>query len=232
MYEAPQVAARLPRVSPRRLLDRLRARFGDTSVIRSPALGPPPPITRQHYGYFGKGVQPPADALWLYLRSSPSRRVEWEEDLVAGALRDELCLHRARPLAGWSDGRRVTGISDPAFPFGQWFPEPSPQVYRRRVAAIASAYGFRVSSLRFIHGLQYAPMLVVEARDRKRFALDAPAILARLDPFGNGQITFEGFLLEARDADGPFLRVFNAHRGVVMGSQWAWDEHYLPYDHG
>ena len=75
-------------------------------------------------------------------------------------------------------------------------------------------------------------MLVVEARDRKRFALDAPAILARLDPFGNGQITFEGFFLEARDADGPFLRVFNAHRGVVMGSQWAWDEHYLPYDHG
>src|SRR5207302_455702 len=118
---APLVRALVPRVSPRSLLVRLPARFGYTSIIRSAALGPPPPITRQHYGYFGKGVQPPADALWIYLRSSPSRRIEWEEDLFAGALRDELCLHRARPLAGWSDGRRVTGISDPALPFGQRF---------------------------------------------------------------------------------------------------------------
>ena len=36
-----------------------------------------------------------------------------------------------------------------------------------------------------------------------------------------GAITFEGFFFEARDDDGPFVRVINAYRGVIMGGVWS-----------
>jgi hypothetical protein len=232
MHEAPQVAPNLPRLSAHALLRRLREGFGDTSLIRAAELGAPPPITRQHEGWFGRGVHPPANALWLYLRAAPSPRGAWAEVVFAGALRDELCLHRSQPLVGWSDGRVRGGLSDAENPFGQHFPEPSESTYRRRVDAIAHSYGFRVASLDYLRGFQRAPMIVVETTDRKAFARDAAQIVARLDPYASGAVTFEAFFLEARDADGSFLRVFNAHRGVVMGGQWAWDERYLPYAHG
>ena len=38
--------------------------------------------------------------------------------------------------------------------------------------------------------------------------------------------------LEARDANGAFVRVDNVSRGQPSGSQWAWDLCDLPYAHG
>jgi len=83
---------------------------------------------------------------------------------------------------------------------------------------------------------QLAPLLVVEtSRDRKLFVGDIPAIASLLDPIvtgaGQNASTFEGFMLEARDANGPFVRVNNVHRGEAAGGQWSWDRCVYPYEH-
>jgi hypothetical protein len=72
-------------------------------------------------------------------------------------------------------------------------------------------------------------------RDRKSFVADVPAIMRLLDPVASGggstAVTFEGFLLEARDGDGPFVRVENLYRGQVEGGQWSWNRCVYPYAH-
>ena len=59
--------------------------------------------------------------------------------------------------------------------------------------------------------------------------------MARLDPFTTGgrdtALTFEGFLLEARDVNGSFVRVENVNRGEAEGGQWSWDPCVYPYGH-
>src|SRR5205823_6168652 len=119
----------------------------------------------------------------------------------------------------------------------QRFPNPAPGVFRKRVSLVGRRYGFRVVSLRLLHPRQVAPLLVVETRrERKSFVSDVPAIMALLDPTaGAGHqtaITFEGFLFEARDARGPFVRVENVYRGEVEGGQWSWNPCVYPYAHG
>ncbi len=44
-------------------------------------------------------------------------------------------------------------------------------------------------------------------------------------------VTFEGFMFEARDRNGPFIRLDNAYRGETMGGEWAWDRCWYPYAH-
>jgi hypothetical protein len=60
-------------------------------------------------------------------------------------------------------------------------------------------------------------------------------IMALLDPVASAQVrsaaTFEGSLLEARDAKGPFVGVRNTYRGEVMGGQWSWSPCWYPYEH-
>ncbi|MEK6274056.1 MAG: hypothetical protein AABM30_01805 [Actinomycetota bacterium] len=97
-------------------------------------------------------------------------------------------------------------------------------------------YGFRPTSVRFLRPRELAPIVVVETdRDRKKFVADVAAIVNLLDPRSSsghkGAITFEGFFFEARDTDGPFVRVSNVYRGEVAGSQWSWDRCAYPYQH-
>lgn len=239
MRAAPSIVPKPhhPETPPAEIVRRLLGRLGDRRYIRDIALGRPPATTlRRLHGY---GTPLPADGLWAYI-DAPSTRTaaggrptpqqtatrmvgEWEANLVAGALRDDFCAAGGVPLVGWSIGGLVTAVSNKVFALEQHFPNPSPQSFRRAVAAIGRPYGFRVVSLRLLRPRQLAPFLVVEtSRDRKAFVKGIPEIMARLDPFTTGgrdtALTFEGFLLEARDANGPFVRVENVNRGEAEGA--------------
>jgi hypothetical protein len=239
-------------IAPAEIVRRLLARLGDRRFIRRVEIGPPPPITLQHLRAYYAGARAPSDALWAYisapaasatLRQKPTAEqvgaqmiAQWEAGMVAGALRDDFCAAGGRPLVGSTTGLGGIRVSDRSFAFNQRFPNPSPPAFRRRVDLVGRRYGFRVVSLRLLRPRQLAPLLVVEtSRDRKAFVADVPAIMSLLDPStGAGReiaITFEGFLLEARDAKGPFVRVENVQRGEVEGGQWSWNRCVYPYPH-
>jgi len=236
---------------PAEIARRLLARFGDRSFIRRIEFGRPPP-RRQIRGFF-RANGPPGDALWAYIsaplsvpfaaaRISPSEArarsiAQWQLELVGGALRDDICRAGGRSLAGWSVSDVVRGVSDGTFAFNQRFPNPSKQSFRARVATVGERYGFQASSIRFLHPEELVPIVVVETdRDRKEFVADVREIMALLDPTSSSlaqtAVTFEGFLFEARDRHGPFVRIFNAYRGESMGGQWSWNRHVYPYEHG
>ena len=237
--------------TPAQILHRVLARFGDRSFVRSVELGPPPPVTFMHQGWYA-GKRPPRDALWAYIAAPAAKSTlpehptpkelhdfmvaDWEVLLLEGALRDEFCAAGGRPLVGWSVSRVGRGVSDRTFALGQRFPNPKPAVFRARVEAVGRRYGFEVVSLRLLRPLGYAPLLVVSTdRDRKKFVHDVPAIVALLNPTSSTAkhtaFTFEGLFLEARDAKGPFVRVDGVVRGVQMGGQWSWDRCVYPYVH-
>ena len=239
-------------VGPAEIVRRLLARFGDRRFLHRIGLGPPPPSTLQHLRAWYAGARPPSDALWAYiaapaatatlpahatvLQSGVQMVAEWETELVQGALRDDFCAAGGRPLVGWSVSGPTKGVSDRGQALGQRFPNPSPRAFHGRVAAIGARYGFRVVSLRLLRPRQLAPLLVVvTGRDRKAFVHDLPAIMRLLDPIRSGHqqtgLTFEGFYLEALDAQGVFVRVDNAYRGEVMGGEWSWDRCVYPYAH-
>jgi hypothetical protein len=251
IQRAPSVFLPPPRVTPQpeAIVRRVLERFGDRRFIERIELGKRPPITFQHTGYFRRS-QPPVDALWAWVAAPAARRpgepssqrtsdyalASWEVTLVMGALRDEFCAAGGRPLVGWSFDGSVAGLSDAFEPFNQRFPNPTPAAIRWRVAALAERYDFRVVSLRLLRPLQLAPVLIVStARDRDEFIDDVGEIMSTLDPErttgGITGLSFEGMYFEARDADGAFVRVSNAGRGVGMGSQWSWNPCHYPFAH-
>jgi hypothetical protein len=230
---------------PTELVRRLLARFGDPSFVRGIEIGAPPKLQ----GVFPK--EPPTDALWAYISAPLANQVAppgitpdeagqrtlayWETELIGGALRDDFCRAGNQSLMGWSVSGQVHGISEGAL--NQRFPNPSPSEFRTRVAAVGKRYGFTATSVRFVRPRELAPIVVVETdRDRKKFVADVAAIVDLLDPRSSsghrGAVTFEGFFFEARDAKGPFVRVYNAYRGEIMGGQWSADPCAYPYEHG
>ena len=226
--------------------------LGDDSAVRAIELGPPPPVTRQHTGYFGRS-QPPRGSLWAYIAVDPlvedlpegarphrkvaAMRAQWELALAQGALHDAFCAAGGRPLVGASaGGGGVSFVPDAYNAIGQRFPNPRAGAYRRHVAAVAAGYDLDVVAVRFVRPLQVAPDVVLRSDDRKRVARDAGAVVHLLDPVRRGRIAaaaaFEGFFLEVRDEGGePFLAVARNRRGQASGGQWAWDPCYLPYAH-
>jgi hypothetical protein len=225
------------------LAARLLRRFGDPRYVKRVAFGSPPPITRQHTGYFKQ--RPPRDALWAYIATSSAAKgdrgrettlAHWETKLVEGALRDDLCAAGGRPLVGWSiGGDHVDGVSDLNYAFNQHFPNPTPATFAATIQRAAARYGFKVVSSTMLRPLQLAPALVVRTdRDRSSFVKDVPAIVALLDRVGGhaGPLAFEGFYFEARDAKGSFVLVENVWRGEVEGGQWTAPGLETPYPHG
>lgn len=240
-------------MAPHAIVRRLLARFGDRSYIRGIDIGKPPPrrVTRHVF----PGKRPPRDAVWAYIDAplasidwsahSTAARVRayalarWETGLVGGALRDEFCRAGGPTLAGWTiSGRGIDGgASDGTFALNQHFPNLSPAEFRARAAQAGKKFGFRVQSIRFLRPRELAPIVLVSTtRDRKEFIQDVPAIVAVLDPQAvSGHrmaVTFEGLFFEARDANGPFVRVDNSYRGEVMGGQWSAEPGAYPYEHG
>ena len=120
---------------------------------------------------------------------------------------------------------------------------PRPGAFGQLVADAGRRYGFTVVSLSLLRPLQTAPVLFVETgRDRTAFMHDLPAIENMLDP-GLDQplqsplarktpLAFEGLFFEVRDAQGPFLAVWNARRGAAWGDQWSWLTATLRSSHG
>ena len=117
------------------------------------------------------------------------------------------------------------------------FPTPGEDVFRKRVEAAGSRYGFRVVSVDFVRAPQGAPLVIVEASSPDSFARDTPAIADALDPKTPGGDDwqgwdYEGFFLGAQDEHGePFVAVYNFQRDHG-GGQWARSEGLYPYPHG
>jgi hypothetical protein len=232
---APTRFAAPTKLAPAQIVRRELAAFGDRRYVTNAVIAPVPRLALEHLrGYFA-GKRPPHNAVWAYLaapRAGRSDVAQWETDLFAGGLRDAFCAAGGAPLVGYSVGGHVANVSDHSQAFGQRFPNPSPAAFRARAALIGRRYGFRVVSLRLLHPLQTAPLLVVETtRDRKPFVHDVPAIMDLLDPRNGTALTFEGFLFEARDDKGAFVRVENVYRGEVMGGEWSWSRCDYPYAH-
>ena len=147
--------------------------------------------------------------------------------LVRRALRDELCGAGGAPLVGSTVAGQFE-LAKGRGPFVQTFRQPPAGVLQNRVAAAAKRFGFRVVSLRVLRPLQSAPLLVVETEgDRREFGADIPAILRAVH--GGA---YEGFLFEARDADGPFFGSADVHRGKATGTYWGDARAMLSHDHG
>ncbi len=251
MRAAPSDPALRPS-SPTAIVRRVMSGLGDRRYVHRIELGPPPPRVLTHLkGYFG-GQRPPRDALWAYIsaplavaagpahptqaQAADSMISAWEVALVEGALRDGFCTAGGRPLVGWSVSGFAQGVSDRLQAFAQRFPNPNPAAFRGRVALIGRRYGFRVQSIRLLRPLNLAPLVVISTdRTRSAFAKDVAAIMRLLDPIASGRrtsaVTFEGFMFEARDRNGPFIRLDNAYRGETMGGEWAWNRCWYPYPH-
>jgi hypothetical protein len=233
---APSVPLRPPlrQRRPESVVNRVLARLGDRRYVRRVQLAPVPVPREAHTkGYFA-GVEPPPEALWGYVSVRPASMVAaWEGELVAGALRDNLCANGGPPVVAWTIGGSTGWFSDSANPFEQRFPNPSAPAYRQRVKLVARRYGFQIVSLRLLHPLQIAPLLVVRTdRPRRQFVADIPTILSALGRHNGRAATFEGFYFEARDSDGPFVRTENVHRGSIEGAQWSADPDDYPFPHG
>lgn len=227
MRAAPSVPFTLPRRSPRQLLRHVLGNLGDRSLIRGRVTGD-------------------AEKTYLHLlprtgrRPPQSVRIEWQQTLVAGALRDLLCASRAPLLWSWTGlhgGEHPTW--DATYPFLQRFPSPPEAVFRQRLAAAAKKWHFRVLDARYLHPLQGAPMVIVQTQDPLRLARAAGKVRAFLDPmqpnrrFELGAFAYEGFYFEAEDRRNRTVFAFaNALRGTGMGSQWARSERFSPFPHG
>jgi len=122
------------------------------------------------------------------------------------------------------------------------FPSPPHRILLERLDRAARIYGFTVLSVSALHPVQAAPLVVVQADERGRFARDVPAILRLIDPRTptprkrpDDRLgwAYEGFFLEARNSRGvPILITFNHWRGAsVGGGQWAAREDLYPFEH-
>jgi hypothetical protein len=231
------------RVQPAELVRRALARLGDESAIKGIEIGPVPPRRMIRHRFPGK--RPPPDGLWAYVSApdashatSPNRTPEfyraarlalWEVALVFGALRDDFCGAGGPPLVGWTlvgGGLPEGGVSDDAFALNQSFPNPSPAGFRARVVDVGKRFGFQPVSIRLLRPRQLAPIVVVETdRDRREFMADVGEIVKLLNPYLSSRqqtaVTFEGFFFEARDSDGPFVRVTSSFRGAVVSGYWS-----------
>ena len=96
--------------SPNAIATSLLARFGDDRFVRRIVIGKPPPITFQHTGYWASARPPTRSG---HTRRSPddldpareeAGLADWEFILAEGALRDDFCAARGRPLVGASVG--------------------------------------------------------------------------------------------------------------------------------
>jgi hypothetical protein len=241
-------APRKTALEPKEVVARFLSRFGDRRYIHSIAIGPVPALELRNW-HSNFIVHPPEDALWATIsvpradrvgaskeRPSEEMIAEWEAGLAEAALRDDFCAAGGSPLVGWTTPGIKGGLSSREYALGMRFPNPSPQQFRARVALVGRKYGFRVYSLTLLRPEQLAPLLVVESnRPRKAFVHDIPAIVSLLDPIdqagSQAAETFEGFLLEARDARGVFVGVESLRRDEMEGGEWSWNRCVYPYAH-
>lgn len=119
------------------------------------------------------------------------------------------------------------------------FPSPSRAILIQRLHRAAVLYGFRVVSVRMLHPLQSAPVVVISSNDKPGIAratakivdIFDPRRVTYLDPSG---YAYEGYFLVAETSSGvPYLSTFNHWRAPhVGGGEWAASEDLYPFPHG
>ena len=244
-YAPPSHAHPIP---PAIVAHRLLAGFGDRRYIRSITFAPAAPAVGHNVHVLYAGGHPPKDALTATVvashtetasghptptQSLTSAIASYESGLIDGALRDDMCAAGGAPVVSVksADGGM---FSETGFALEQRFPNPTPAAFRRHVALVGQRYGFRVASLKLLRPLDLAPLLIVKtSRNRKAFVRDMPMITSLLDPItrvGHRTAeTFEGFLLAAEDAKGPFAETESLSRGEEEGGEWSWNPCVYPY---
>jgi hypothetical protein len=119
------------------------------------------------------------------------------------------------------------------------FPSPSRAVLMERLRQAQRRYGFQIVSVRMLHPLQRAPVIVIRSDKKVAIAHATPAIIKLFDPRhvtknNPSGYAYEGYFLSAEDKHGlPYLATFNHWRAPhVGGGQWAASESLYPFPHG
>jgi hypothetical protein len=194
------------------ILHQVVAGFGDRSLIRAHVRGD-------------------RDLTYLRFTSPPHAnrfRLQWEQTLVAGAFRDRLHAVGAPRLWSWTgvDGRHDATTTE--YRYGMHFASPPEPVFRRRLAAAAKRWHFRVLDARYLRPLQGAPMIVVQTTRPPRLSRATEAVRRFLHWHA-----YEGFYFEVEDAhNARAFVVSSAFRGTNQGSEWARSESLYPFPHG
>jgi hypothetical protein len=143
---------------------------------------------------------------------------------------------RARAMARNVTAQWLAGLAADAKRSSDHFPNLSEGVFRLRLEAAASQYGFKIVRLHFYKPRQLAPYVVVETEHYLRLSRAIPTIAQLLDPHAGhadqSGWTYEGFYFQGNDERGiPFVIVSDLTRGQVEGSQFARSEELYPYAH-
>jgi len=119
------------------------------------------------------------------------------------------------------------------------FPSPSRPLLLQRLHTAAKSYRFQIVSVRMLHPLQAAQVIVIRSDREQSIARATPKIIdffdprrpTRADPSG---YAYEGYFLVAETDSGvPYLATFNRCRAPhVGGGEWAARESLYPFAHG
>jgi hypothetical protein len=108
-----------------------------------------------------------------------------------------------------------------------------------RLRRAQKLYGFEIVSVRVLHPLQSAPVIVIRSDSRRAIARATSKIVNLFDPrhvtkSNPSGFAYEGYFFIARDSHGiPYLATFNHWRAPhVGGGEWAAGESLYPFPHG
>jgi hypothetical protein len=118
------------------------------------------------------------------------------------------------------------------------FPSPAWSLLMRRLRQAQKLYGFQIVSVRVLHPLQSAPVIIIRSDHERTIAHATRSIVKLLDPYHptNGDpsgYAYEGYFFVAQDTNGvPYLATFNFERAPhVGGGEWAADPSLYPFPH-
>ena len=238
----PDLIPVAPGTEPNEIVHQVLNRLGDRALIIDGSVAKPPTGT-------------PKDSLWLSLNvaANPNPRrlssdtghrlaaMEWEAQLVASAVRDELWVADSKRLIGWQE---VGPGGAPYVPTGLWsrgqlagwFTSPPLSHLHERLARLGRQYGFTVISVDALRPVQIAPRIVIQTNTPEHRILTTPGLLRggryqQHRPLAlkerSGQpfplSLYEGWSFEARDSQGPFLVVTSNQRGIQEEHAWVRD---------
>jgi hypothetical protein len=119
------------------------------------------------------------------------------------------------------------------------FPSPSRDVLMQRMRQAQRRYGFEIVTVRMLHPLQRAPVIVIRSDKKLEIAHATPAIIKLVDPrhvtnINPSGYAYEGYFLSAEDRHGvPYLATFHHSRCCPLGGgKWAASENLYPFPHG
>jgi hypothetical protein len=120
----------------------------------------------------------------------------------------------------------------------QFYPLFDRPAMKSRCGAVCPS-GFQIASVRMLHPLQAAPVIVIRSDREHEIARAIPSIVNLFDPrhptsANPSGYAYEGYFLVAETSRGvPYLATFNHWRAPhVGGGEWAVSESLYPFPHG